>query len=129
MRAAVRLLLPLLHLVRSRTVQDQGGVVVNNLDRVTIDIAGDGKQPPVDVELPPPLHLHYNVADVSGEGRVVIDLSDQDLLPEHRATQVQPLTEARKYDNSPVMEKGPQKVSVHIVTMVLKNFSRFFDQQ
>lgn len=104
-------------------------MVVNNLDRVTIDIAGDGKQPPVDVELPPPLHLHYNVADVSGEGRVVIDLSDQDLLPEHRATQVQPLTEARKYDNSPVMEKGPQKVSVHIVTMVLKNFSRFFDQQ
>ena len=69
----------LLALAHARAAQEQGSPTSNALDRVTIDVAGDGKQPMVvEVELPNPIQLHYNVTRGShGHGPVVIDLTEE----------------------------------------------------
>ena len=69
----------LLALAQARAAQEHSPTS-NALDRVTIDVAGDGKQPMVvEVsELPNPLQLHYNVTTGGhGQGPVVIDLTEQ----------------------------------------------------
>ena len=74
----------LLALTHARAAQDQSPTS-NALDRVTIDVAGDGKQPMV-VELPPPLQLHYNVTTGVQDrlGPVVIDLTEGTHTPHHQ---------------------------------------------
>ena len=74
----------LLALAHARAAQDQSPTS-NALDRVTIDVAGDGKQPMV-VELPPPLQLHYNVTTGVQDrlGPVVIDLTEGTHTPHHQ---------------------------------------------
>ena len=72
----------LLALAHARAAQEQSPTS-NALDRVTIDVAGDGKQPMVvEVELPPPIQLHYNVTTGGhGHGPVVIDLTEETRSP------------------------------------------------
>ena len=84
LRAA--LLAPLLlAVVNGRAAQEPAAPTSNALDRVTIDVAGDGKQPmvvEVVAELPPPLQLHYNVTTGGhGHGPVVIDLTEETRSP------------------------------------------------
>ena len=69
------LLVPLLLALADARAAQEHSQTSNALDRVTIDVAGDGKQPMVvEVELPPPpVQLHYNVT--TGDGPVVIDLN------------------------------------------------------
>ena len=74
----------LLALAHARAAQEQSPTS-NALDRVTIDVAGDGKQPmvvEVVAELPPPFQLHYNVTSGGhGHGPVVIDLTEETHTP------------------------------------------------
>ena len=74
----------LLALAHARAAQEQSPTS-SALDRVTIDVAGDGKQPmvvEVVAELPPPLQLHYNVTTGGhGHGPVVIDLTEETRSP------------------------------------------------
>ena len=87
LRAA--LLAPLLLAVANgRAAQEPAAPTSNALDRVTIDVAGDGKQPLVVevAELPSPIRLHYNVTTGEhgqGDGPVVIDLTEEEGLHHH----------------------------------------------
>ena len=71
----------LLHLVVTGAANSRDqGVVTNTLERVSIDVSGDGKRPlvvEVERQLPPLLQLRYNVTGGGGEGPVVIDLTEE----------------------------------------------------
>ena len=77
------LLVPLLLALADARAAQEHSQTSNALDRVTIDVAGDGKQPMVvEVELPPPIQLHYNVTTGGhGHGPVVIDLTEETHTP------------------------------------------------
>ena len=82
------LLVPLLLALADARAAQEHSQTSNALDRVTIDVAGDGKQPLVVevVELPSPIRLHYNVTTGEhgqGDGPVVIDLTEEEGLHHH----------------------------------------------
>jgi len=108
----------LLALANARAAQEQSPTS-NALDRVTIDVAGDGKQPMVvEVELPPPIQLHYNVTTGGhGHGPVVIDLTEE----ETRGTSHQEPARQRGQEVSTNREVDPEAVTTDLKEHVETN--------